>query len=463
VQIKVSALPQQVGWQLALVDATERRQMIRNLRLSEERWSLALEAAGDGVWDWNIQTDAVLFSRGYAELFGFSEHEYGKHIEDWRSRIHPQDKPGVMADVQANLTGQTDRLFNEHRCRSKDGQWKWVLNRAAIVSRTPDGLPLRMIGTITDITKIKKTEEALKLAARFQQAVFDSLAAHTMVLDRSGKIIQANLAWQAYAQETGCAQGDATLGAQYLDILACLTGTNHDASDMANAVREGLAQVTSGVVASFQIKSPIFVPVKQHWFSMKVTAVGDSDERVVVSHEDVTLLKQAELVSLALANTDVLTGALSRRNFLDLAETELARAKRYQLPLMLLMLDLDHFKLVNDQHGHAAGDVVLQDFVLAVSGVLRESDLVGRLGGEEFAVLLPNTTADGGNTLAQRIIESVRARAVAVGDASIHYSVSIGASQLTSESTVAELLSLADAALYRAKEGGRDRLEGAVT
>ena len=456
VQIQVSSLPQDAGWQLVLVDATERRQMIQCLRQSEERWSLALEAAGDGVWDWNTQTDAALFSRGFEELFGFSEGDYGSHIEAWYSRIHPDDRPGVLADVQANLTGKTLRLMNEHRCQCKDGHWLWVLNRAAIVSRTPDGLPLRMIGTVTDITTIKKTEEALQLAVRFQQAVFDSLAAHTMVLDRHGKIIQANVAWQQYVLGSGCAQGDAPIGAQYLDMLACLT---RGSQNTLSAVAEGIALVASGRASGFQLKLPFSVPEKQHWFSMKVTAVGDADGRVVVSHEDVTVLKVAELTSLALANTDVLTGALSRRNFLNLAETELARAIRYQIPLMLLMLDLDHFKSINDQYGHAAGDRVLQEFVKTVTGVLRESDLTGRLGGEEFAVLLPNTSPDGGNALAQRIIDSVRNQSVAYEAQLISYSVSIGACQLSSEVTFAELLSRADVALYRAKEGGRDRLE----
>jgi diguanylate cyclase (GGDEF)-like protein/PAS domain S-box-containing protein len=460
VQIRVSALPQDCGWQLVLVDVTERHQLVESLRLSEERWNLALDAAGDGVWDWNIQTGAVVFSRGYEQLYGFVENEYGGHMEDWSSRIHPDDRQRVMADVQAHLTGKTKNLVNEHRCQSKDGHWTWVLNRGAIVSRTPDGLPLRMVGTITDITRIKQTEEALQVAARFQQAVFDSLAAHIMVLDRSGKIIQANMAWRQYVQSSACALCDDLEGVNYLEVLACLTGENQE---VVVAVAAGIASVVSGEVPSFQLKYPFFSPLDQHWFSMKVTAVSDADERVVISHEDVTILKAAELASLRLANTDALTGALSRRNFLNLAEIELTRATRYGLPLMLLMLDLDHFKFINDQYGHAVGDAVLQAFVKTVIGVLRESDLIGRLGGEEFAVLLPNTTMDGGSALAQRIIDSVRACPVEVAGDQVSYTVSIGVARLSQETSFATLLGLADTALYRAKKQGRDRMELAVS
>ena len=197
--------------------------------------------------------------------------------------------------------------------------------------------------------------------------------------------------------------------------------------------------------------------------SMKLTCVHDAARPIVVSHEDVTNLKTAQLASMTLANVDTLTGALSRRNILSLAEQELARSNRYSLPLMVLMLDLDYFKLINDRYGHAAGDVVLQEFVKTVTGVLRESDLIGRLGGEEFVVLLPNTTPEGGRALAQRIIDSVRDSTVEAGGQRIPYTVSVGVGCLAGETNFSALLAQADVALYRAKESGRDRLEVSLT
>lgn len=460
VQIRVAPLPEDLGWQLILVDITERRQIEERLHASEQRWKLALEAAGDGVWDWNLQTGEVVFSKRFGELFGFCENEFGHHIEDWSYRIHPDDKQRVMADIQENLTGKTSNLFNEHRGQCKDGSWKWVLCRGAIVSRSADGKPLRMIGTHVDITGKKQTEEALLVSARFQQAVFDSLSAQIAVLDRHGTVIQTNAAWWKYAIDNGYASEPSFIGNNYLKILDCVTGNDPETVLAASA---GIAAVASGEVPHFQLQHPFFTPLDKRWFIMKVTPVHDVDERIVVSHEDVTRLKAAELASLTLANIDTLTGALSRRNFLNLAEQELARSTRYQLPLMLLMLDLDHFKLINDRHGHAAGDAVLHGFVQTMMAVLRESDLIGRIGGEEFAVLLPNTTHEGGRALAQRIIESVRASPVDVCGEHIHYTVSIGAGCLSTETSFATLLGLADAALYRAKNAGRDRLEvGAV-
>jgi diguanylate cyclase (GGDEF)-like protein len=150
---------------------------------------------------------------------------------------------------------------------------------------------------------------------------------------------------------------------------------------------------------------------------------------------------------------------MSRQHFLSLAEQELARAQRYELPLVVLMLDLDLFKHVNDTYGHSAGDAVLQSFVQTVTGVLRESDTIGRIGGEEFAVMLPNTTKEGGRALANRILEGVRSSPVETGGKRIGYTVSIGAGYLSGHMPFAELLAQCDAALYRAKNSGRDRLE----
>jgi len=456
VQIKVAGLGPAQGWQIILVDITERRLAEEQLRASEERWKLALEAAGDGVWDWNVVTGEQVFSRRFEQLYGFAEKEYGHHLDDWVARIHPDDKDRVISEHQACLCGKTASTFIEFRGQCKDGSWKWVLSRGAVVSRNAHGQPQRMIGTHVDISKQKMTEEALRVASHFQQAVFDSLAAHIAVLDQAGTVMQTNAAWRQYTVDSGFAARPCGQEGSYLKILACLT--EQDPQTMHSA-QTGISAVLAGELPYFQLAQPFFTPLDKRWFSLKVTPVHDGEQRLVVSHEDVTQIKTAELNSLTLANRDTLTGALSRRNFFNLAEQEVVRSIRYALPLMVLMLDLDHFKVINDRYGHAAGDVILQKFVQTVTGVLRESDLIGRIGGEEFAVLLPNTPLDGGRALAQRIVERVRADPVQVNGHLIAYTVSIGAGCLSGETSFAALLSLADAALYRAKNGGRDRLE----
>lgn len=158
-----------------------------------------------------------------------------------------------------------------------------------------------------------------------------------------------------------------------------------------------------------------------------------------------------------LVRTDPLTGAANRRHFFEQADIEISRARRAQVPLSLLMIDLDNFKRVNDSFGHAAGDEVLKNFVSAASGPLRAADLLARVGGEEFTVLLPETGLDGAHEVARRLLETIRQQAVDFSGKAIRYTVSIGVATLGQEEVAWEpFVARADAALYRAKADGRD-------
>lgn len=156
-----------------------------------------------------------------------------------------------------------------------------------------------------------------------------------------------------------------------------------------------------------------------------------------------------------IATHDALTGALTRRAVLEAGERELERWQRYGRPLSLLLLDIDHFKQINDQHGHLVGDRVLGDFVALLGRTLRHADRLGRFGGEEFIVLLPETDAAAALAAAERMRE-----AVAAYPGPPACTVSIGlASAAPGDTRLDALLARADAALYRAKATGRDRVE----
>ncbi|MCB2228751.1 MAG: diguanylate cyclase [Desulfarculaceae bacterium] len=176
------------------------------------------------------------------------------------------------------------------------------------------------------------------------------------------------------------------------------------------------------------------------------------------SVRDISNRKNYERELKRLANTDALTGVFSRRRFLELSGQEIARSRRYGGPLSLLMLDLDHFKAVNDTHGHEVGDLVLQSFVKACQAVLREVDIFGRVGGEEFMVTLPETSAEGALKAGERLRASVEETVVRAGGKEIRFTVSIGAAVWREGLDLETLMGRADEALYRAKEGGRNRV-----
>lgn len=170
-------------------------------------------------------------------------------------------------------------------------------------------------------------------------------------------------------------------------------------------------------------------------------------------------LRQAHDQLAQLANTDVLTGISSRRSFLASLEAELTRARRHNESLSLLMLDIDHFKRVNDVHGHPIGDAVLKQFTATCAGMLRAHDLFGRLGGEEFAVALPHTDTEGALSVAEKIRTAIEQMPIATSVGDIHITVSIGLAQADAgEHEVEQLIAQADKALYEAKHGGRNRV-----
>jgi len=192
------------------------------------------------------------------------------------------------------------------------------------------------------------------------------------------------------------------------------------------------------------------------------------DELTRLNNDLVTLQrelakKNAELERLnaevrRLSIMDELTGIFNRRGFFEIGQREVDRAKRAGTPLSAIMLDLDHFKQVNDVHGHAAGDRVLTEVAARCGRRLRKSDLIGRYGGEESAVLLPQASLEGAIGVAESLRRAVAEEPVIVGKVSLEQTISLGVATMNAETLgLDELLAQADMALYRAKETGRNR------
>jgi len=160
-----------------------------------------------------------------------------------------------------------------------------------------------------------------------------------------------------------------------------------------------------------------------------------------------------------LATHDSLTGALNRRALIEACELELARCRRNHGVMALLMIDLDHFKAINDSHGHPVGDRVLVDFVARVKSLLRQPDRFGRFGGEEFVALLPETPLNEARVVAERLRAMIEAKAEGLPPCTVSIGVTVSRSD---DAGLDEIISRADAALYQAKHAGRNRIESVI-
>ncbi|MDA8124232.1 MAG: GGDEF domain-containing protein [Deltaproteobacteria bacterium] len=170
-------------------------------------------------------------------------------------------------------------------------------------------------------------------------------------------------------------------------------------------------------------------------------------------------LKRAQVELQRIATTDFLTGIANSRSFLEAGEREIQRKRRYGRPLAALMFDLDHFKEINDTYGHAAGDKVLVTLSAVCKKLLRDIDVFGRLGGEEFAMLLPETDLAGARVTAERLREAVAEAAIETERAVLHVTISIGVSEMgPADDLLDAVLKRADDAMYQAKRGGRNRV-----
>jgi PAS domain S-box-containing protein len=189
------------------------KQRNAELRESEFRWKFAIEGSGDGVWDWNLQTDRAAYSSRWKEMLGYSDVDILPTNHEWVSRIHPEDQAYVAGAIQAYLEGKTEIYVVEYRLRCKDESYKWILGRGMVVSRSEDGKPLRMIGTHTDITERKQAEEALRESELRFSLFMENLPACAYIKDEQGRHIFVNAALTTQTMTTvgsllGKANGD---------------------------------------------------------------------------------------------------------------------------------------------------------------------------------------------------------------------------------------------------------------
>ena len=297
---------------------------------------------------------------------------------------------------------------------------------------------------------------AIDESRQFLLAALNALSAHIAILDEHGWIVAVNDAWQAFAERNGGSEGGTGTGANYLAVcdIAAAQG-----SAMAADVAAGIRDVMDGKQDLFHLEYPCHSPDARSWFVVRVTRFAHHDSlSIVVAHESITERKLLEERLAHQAFHDYLTGLPNRALLMERLNQALLRGSRRQSSVAVLFLDLDNFKSVNDTLGHDIGDLLLIEIARLLQSCLRAGDTAARLGGDEMIVLLEDVDGiEDVLVVADRVITHL-SEPIHVGDHQIVVTGSLGIALSSEDEESAEhLLRRADTAMYRAKEGGRNR------
>ena len=421
-------------------DVTERRQLEADLRHEKAISDTIIESAPGAFFMIDEDARLVRWNKALGRETGLADDQIrGSSI---LSAIYEPDRAIAAAKFLAAFA--TGYSHMEVRVLTPDQGLRTFLKTARRL--VVDGVPY-VAGFCLDVTDRKQTELTLAREKAFSDSLIESVPGAFFVVDREGNYFR----WNSYLRRlTGLADGD-------LQGRAVLMTIHEDdlrlaAATMKEAFENGYAQ------------AELRVPTRDRGVRLYLTTLrrfqaGLTNYLVGVGFDTTDWLSRMKDLERE-AWTDPLTQVPNRGHFLTLAQHEFSRCRRYGHPLSLWMLDIDHFKSVNDTYGHQAGDVALQSVAAISRQALRDWDILARVGGEEFAVLLPETEATQSLAVAERLRQIVSTTAVPLDDKeTTHITVSIGiATAREDDNDLDKLLGRADRALYEAKRTGRDKV-----
>lgn len=468
-----------------IIDISERKAIEERLRASEALYRSIITVSPDNIiilnLDWTIRLASPVTLKMYA--IQNVEDVLGHPIREF---VHPEDL-GKARHSMALILKENNPGVVEYRAIRRDGSIFYCEVNSEVL-RTVQGRPDGIVLIVRDISDRKMLEADQK--RRVQE--LDALRA--TMNDISAELEPGNLLGSVVDRVVTLLdsdQGELSLfleEEQHLLEVVC-TGFDENYTGVVLNMGEGAmgmaAQTLSTLVienyGEWEGRSPKFkcenrtiiaVPLVSNQRLLGVLTIGADSQRRHFDTNDVRLVEMfAQQAAIAiqnarlfsevqrLATTDSLTGVHTRRSFFEQFAQEFRRSQRYKSPLMLIMLDIDHFKKVNDNFGHSAGDEVLRLVARLLRENTRACDIVGRYGGEEFVILLPETELKDGRMIAQRLCEQVASMTIESMRGNVRATVSIGVAELNEETADLEsLLEQADAAMYRAKRAGRNRI-----
>lgn len=425
-------------------DITEREKAKSLLRAREQQLARVIEGSDQGYWDWNLKTNHFQVSARWEAMLGYAPGEMDVSFEHWGDHVHPDDLASAMASIQRHLEGLTDRHELDVRCKTKNGEWRWLHARGRIVEWDGDGKPLVMAGTHTDVTQ----QKAYELAQREATTVFESSYEGLMVVNADGLIAKVN---PAFVRITGYAPEEV------VGRSPRILSSGRQSAEFYKQMWDAIAKQDfwQGEIWNRRKSGEIYAELLS--ISVVRNSTGDVEHYVAV-FSDISRLKAHEAELDRIAHYDPLTGVPNRRLLADRLAQAIARTARGDMSLAVCYLDLDGFKQVNDTYGHPGGDQLLVGVTDHLKKILRAEDTLARLGGDEFVLLLTDIASpEECSVVLERVLTATGSPVMVDGHA-VSVSASIGVSLYPQDHADADtLLRHADQAMYLAKNSGKNR------
>jgi diguanylate cyclase (GGDEF)-like protein/PAS domain S-box-containing protein len=410
------------------------------LALREERQALdeAQRIAQIGSWSWDRRSGEVTWSAQLYRLFGRDPASGPAIDRELLDYVHPEDLDRARREY-ADLLAQGAPFELDFRIVRSDGAVRTLLG----IGKLDPARPHIYLGTVQDVTDLRSAELEARKERDYAAAITRSMR-DGFLLTRDGTILEVN---QALCDLTGFTR-DELVGARVPYPFWAPEAAEEIQMQRARIDRASHVEFETAYARRDGSRFPVsvhVVPARSHDGNLLafVTTVRDISER-----------KRHEAELERLATQDPLTGLANHRVFHERLRAEFARALRQDLRLSVAVLDLDHFKQVNDRHGHPAGDQVLREAGQRLREIVREGEILARVGGEEFAWILTGMGDDGAYAAVERARQVIGETPFAAAGT---VTMSAGVAELVHPDTVDDLYSRADQALYRAKQNGRNR------
>ncbi len=423
--------------------------VISQARAQDARWHRMLEGAGLAVAQWDVLHGLLEMSTGWLNMLGHVQQTFGTSPAEFEQQLHEEDRASwheALARIRHRPFAQASLRMQCH-----DGGWKWIECHVTVCERGDDGAPTQIVVTARDVDQIHAAEERHKLTSK----LFQHLPEGLLITDASHRVLDAN---PAFSELTGYPR-DELIGAVAPMLRPAPTGSA--AERQQQAMRESLRATGAwhGEVSEHRRDGSAC--------TMRVTisavAAANGDIRYhALALADVTEAHAQRALLERQAHTDELTGLPNRVRLAQLLDEALRASEREGFLLTVCYLDLDHFKPVNDRHGHQAGDRLLVDLAERLRRSLRHwasgDDVLARLGGDEFVLLLRTATLEEGRHAVERVLRMLsQPYGLGVGAGPVSVTASIGATVYPIDRADADtLLRHADHAMYGAKQAGRN-------